>query len=89
MRVNIALVLSLATALVGCCLAEADNSTGAEQNKTRTVNATTNVAPLDEEELKEMVLEQRMIDSARSTNSLKHIRVFKTNNYISTQGKDC
>jgi len=76
MRVNIALALSLAIALVGCCLAESDNSTGAEQNKTRTDNATTNVAPLNEEEL-EMVLKQQMIDSARSTNSPSNPRMFK------------
>jgi len=78
MRVNIALALSLATALVGCCLAESDNSTGAEQNKTRKVNATTNVAPLSEKELADMVLEQQMIDSARSTYSPSNFHMFIT-----------
>ena len=66
MRVSIALALSLATAWVGCCLAEADNSVAAGAYK---------VSPLSEQE---MLFEQQMIDSARSTNLPSNVRMFKT-----------
>ena len=78
MRVNVAVALSFATALVGCCFAEADNSARGEQDKNRTVNAITNVSVLNEKELEKMLLEQQMIESARSTKSLW--TVFKINN---------
>jgi len=71
MRVNVAVALSLATALVGCCLAEIDNSVGVGASK---------VAPLSEEELEKQ--EQQMIDTARSTNSPSNLRMFKTNNQL-------